>query len=88
MARRHILPFGLLLLVLGAVTSAASSCSSSTQRDINFGTDAGAGFEIPMRETAPDTTGGTGGEGGTGGDGGGGGQGGAGGDATSDAATD
>jgi hypothetical protein len=44
--------------VLGAASLMAWSCTGSTPRDINFGTDAGAGFEAPT---------GTGGETGAGG---------------------
>jgi hypothetical protein len=101
MARRHIigamaLPPGLLL-----IASLGLTCSGSPPRDMYFGTDAGAGFEAPPRETATDTsaTGGSGGMGGAagtgggvGGDGGGGGVGGDGGGGgtggDTDAATD
>ena len=44
-----------LTIVAAACLSAA--CSGSTSRDINFGTDAGAGFEAPIEEVTPDTGG-------------------------------
>lgn len=71
------------------------SCSASAPRDMWLGTDAGAGFEVPVRDTGSDTTdtgdtvGGEDAGAGAGGQGGAGGQagaGGAGGDA--DASTD
>jgi hypothetical protein len=86
MARRHTLGLG---WGLGLLLAGVSGCSSSTPRDINYGTDAGAGFEAPVRETEPETAvGGSGGGGtaGSGGQGGAAGGGGAGGD--NDAATD
>jgi len=60
MARRYNfggspLPAGLLLATLA--TAPGLSCSGSPPRDINFGTDAGAGFEIPVRETGADVSG-------------------------------
>jgi hypothetical protein len=55
MARRHNLreraPFAATVLA----ASLGLSCSGSPPRDINFGTDAGAGFEAPVAEVATDS---------------------------------
>jgi hypothetical protein len=93
MARRHTLGFGwgLGLIAVGLLGAAAPACSSSTPRDINYGTDAAADFDAPVRETAPEAaeTGGGGGQGGSVGQGGAGGAAGAGGQGgDTDAATD
>jgi len=56
-----------LITALVAVLAGAVSCSSTAFRDINYGTEVGAGFEAPQREAgsdAPDAA--TGGSGGTG----------------------
>jgi len=83
MARRYKLGGPALSKGLLLATTLGLSCSGSPPRDINFGTDAGAGFEIPVRDTGSDTaasdvTGSAGGTGGAG-QGGAGGQGGTGG---------
>ena len=62
MWRRRILR-GMVLL--GVAAANPVSCSSSTPVDQNIGSDAGKDFDIPVRETAPDTVGGVGGAGGT-----------------------
>jgi hypothetical protein len=56
-----------LITALVVVLAGAASCSSTVYRDINYGTEVGAGFEAPQREAgsdAPDAA--TGGSGGTG----------------------
>ena len=74
MARRHTLGlgWGVGLLVLGLAAAGSPACSSSTPRDMFYGTDAGSDFDVPIREVGPETTG-NGGAGGTSGAGGAGG---------------
>ena len=43
--------------LLGAASAISLSCSSSTPIDMNIGSDAGTGFDAPVRETGPDTAG-------------------------------
>jgi hypothetical protein len=54
-----------LITTVGVALAGGWSCSSTTYRDINYGTDVGAGFDAPQREAssdAPDAaTGGAGG---------------------------
>jgi hypothetical protein len=44
---------GLGLLLAGTLAGVGVACKSSTPRDMWFGTDAGAGFEAPVREVHP-----------------------------------
>jgi hypothetical protein len=63
-----------LSLLLAMPVGGLLACGSSTPVDINFGTDAGAGFDAPAREVHPsggeDGSAGAGGESGAGGVGG------------------
>ncbi|HET6284249.1 MAG TPA: hypothetical protein VFH73_25055 [Polyangia bacterium] len=55
-----------MIAAVGVALAGGWSCSSTTYRDINYGTDVGVGFDAPQREAssdAPDTA--TGGSGGT-----------------------
>jgi hypothetical protein len=49
------------VLLLGLASALAISCSGSSATDMYFGTDAGAGFDAPMRETGTDVDQGVGG---------------------------
>jgi hypothetical protein len=71
------------LAVAFALSCCALGCSSSSSKDMYYGTDAGAGFEAPIREVTPEAAGGTAGGGGEAG-GGASGQGGTGGTAGTD----
>ena len=57
-------PHALLLLLLAVPVGGSGGCGASTPVDINFGTDAGAGFDAPMREVHPGDSGGGAGAGG------------------------
>jgi hypothetical protein len=63
-------PLVLSFLLLAVPVGGSSGCGSSTPVDINKGTDAGAGFEAPVREVHPGDSAGDTGEGGAGGKGG------------------
>jgi hypothetical protein len=46
------------LTLVGALSVAGpiGACSSSSPRDVNYGTDAGADFDAPVHETRDDTS--------------------------------